>query len=330
MKLAYIKVIFGVFVISLAGYAQMTVPCATAGTDNAFLGIKTVRLWEGDAPQAKGKQCEDIPTLIEIDPQFGMANGSAVVIFPGGGYRSLTSPMESREIADWFTERGFKAFVVNYRLASHGYILPVPLLDAQRAIQMVRSRAADYHIGPNRIVAIGFSAGGHLAALAATQVVDGKPDAKDPIERVSSRPDYLVLGYPWIGAISSDTSHLSYCKLFNLMNECEKLRQAYSPDLFVSKNTPPTFIYHTYTDKTVPVEQSLRFFDALRKANVSVEMHIFATGSHGTGLGRADEALDQWPSLLEAWLRARNLFKVDTSIVGIPPWERPRGMTPPK
>lgn len=330
MKPSLLAAVFGVLVLSPSVDAQMVARCATAGTDNAFLGIKTIRLWEGDAPQAKGKECDDIPTLTEIDPQFGMANGSAVVIFPGGGYRSLTSPMESREIADWFTVRGFKSFVVSYRLTSHGYVLPVPLLDAQRAIQMVRAHAADYHIGPNRIVAIGFSAGGHLAALAGTQFVDGKPDAQDAIERVSSRPDYLVLGYPWIGAISSDTSHLSYCKLFNLMDQCETLRQAYSPELFVSKRTPPAFIYHTFTDQTVPVEQSLRFFNALLKADVPAEMHIFAAGSHGTGLGRGDEALDQWPALLESWLRALGLLKVDTSIVGIPPWERPGGMAAPK
>jgi len=311
-------------------HAQIAQSCATAGTDNPFLGIKTVRLWTGDAPEAKGNKCEDIPTLTEFDPQFGMANGSAVVIFPGGGYRSLTTPMESREIADWFAVRGFKAFVVSYRLTSHGYVLPVPLLDAQRAIQTVRAHAADYHIGPNRIVAIGFSAGGHLAALTGTQFVSGKADAQDPIDRVSSRPDFLVLGYPWIGAISSDTSHLSYCKLFNLMDRCESLRSAYSPDLFVTKDTPPTFIYHTYSDQTVPIEQSLRFYQALLKAGVSAEMHIFASGPHGTGLGMGDQALDQWPSLLEAWLRPRGLLTVDTSIVGIPPWERQRGATPSK
>src|ERR1035437_9963573 len=190
-------------------------PCATAGDDNAFLGIQTIRLWPGDAPEAKGKACEDTPTLTIFEPQHGHDNGAAVVVLPGGAYVGLAANLEGRQVADWFTSRGFRAFVVQYRLSSNGYILPIPLLDARRAVQTVRARARDYFIDPDRIVLIGFSAGGHLAALASTQSVPGRPDAEDPIERVSSRPNYLVLGYPWIGAISSDTSHLSYCKLFN-------------------------------------------------------------------------------------------------------------------
>jgi acetyl esterase/lipase len=179
----------------------------------------------------------------------------------------------------------------------------------------VRARARDYFIAPDRIAIIGFSAGGHLAALSATQFVAGKPDADDPIERVSSRPDYLILGYPWIGAISSDTSHLSYCKLFNVMDRCEALRAAYSPDLFVSKDTPPTFWFHTFNDETVPVEQGLRFYEALVKAGVPAEGHIFANGPHGTGLGKTDAALDQWPNLLEIWLRAQGMLTVDKATV---------------
>jgi acetyl esterase/lipase len=235
-----------------------------------------------------------------------------VVIFPGGAYARLAANLEGRQVADWFTARGFRAFVLSYRLSSNGYLLPVPLIDARRAVQLVRARARDYQIGPNRIVVIGFSAGGHLAALSGTQFVPGNPDADDPIERVSSRPDFLVLGYPWIGAISSDTSHLSYCKLFNVMDRCEELRVAYSPDLFVTKDTPPTFWYHTFNDHTVPLEQGLRFYEALVRAGVPAEAHIFANGPHGTGLGKGDAALDQWPGLLEIWLRAQGLLIADT------------------
>jgi len=295
--------------------AQMT-NCATAGNDNAFLNIQTIRLWPGDAPEAKGTACEDIPTLTIFGPRGNNANGSAVLVLPGGGYVGLSGDLEGREVADWFTVRGFRAFILSYRLSSHGYLLPVPLIDARRAVQLVRSRARDYQINPNRIAIIGFSAGGHLAALAGTQFVAGKPNAADPTERVSSRPDYLVLGYPWLGAISSDTSHLSYCKLFNVMDKCEALRTAYTPELFVTKDTPPTFIYHTYNDQIVPVQQSLGFYNALVKAGVPSEMHVLANGPHGTGLGKGDPALDQWPALLENWLRDQGLLTVDKDAVG--------------
>ena len=290
-------------------------PCATPGNNNDFLGIQTIRLWPGDAPQAKGKACEDTPTLPLFEPQRGHGNGSAVVVLPGGGYGGLAANLEGRQVADWFTARGFRAFVLSYRLSSNGYLLPVPLIDARRAVQLVRARARDYFVSPHRIVIIGFSAGGHLAALASTQPVPGAPEAEDPLDRVSSRPDFLVLGYPWIGAISSDTSHLSYCKLYNVMDRCEALRAAYSPDLFVSKDTPPTFWFHTFNDETVPVEQGLRFYEALVKAGVPAEAHIFANGPHGTGLGKADAALDQWPGLLEIWLRAQGLLTPDKSVI---------------
>jgi acetyl esterase/lipase len=293
-------------------------PCATPGENNPYLGIQTIRLWPGDAPQAKGKACEDTPTLTIFDPQPGTANGSAVIVFPGGAYTHLAGNLEGRQVADWFTVRGFRAFVLSYRLSSNGYLLPVPLLDARRAIQTVRGRALDYGIDPNRIVLIGFSAGGHLAALAATQFVPGDENADDPIGRASSRPDYLVLGYPWIGAISSDTSHLSYCKLLHVMDQCEALRQAYSPDLFVTAQTPPTFWYHTFDDKTVPVEQGLRFYEALVKAGVPAEAHIFETGAHGSGMGKGDEALDAWPDLLEKWLRAKGLVGINKPPVAHP------------
>ncbi len=298
-----------------AAYAQMP-SCAIAGNDNAFLNIQTIRLWAGDAPEAKGTSCNDIPTLTVMNPRPGANNGSAVIVLPGGAYLGLAADLEGREVADWFTARGFRAFVLSYRLSSHGYLLPVPLLDARRAVQVVRARARDYQINPNRIVMIGFSAGGHLAALAATQPVAGKPDAEDPIDRESSRPDYLVLGYAWLGAVTPDTSHLSYCKLFNVMDKCDALRAAYTPALFVTKETPPTFMYHTFTDETVPVEQALTFYDALVKAGVTSELHVFAKGGHGSGLGKGDAALDQWSGLLENWLRPYGLLTVDKDAVG--------------
>ena len=300
---------------STAVHAQLST-CATAGNDNGFLNIQTIRLWAGDAPQAKGTACEDIPTLTIVSPRTGAANGSAVVILPGGAYRGLAGDLEGGEVAHWFAARGVRAFILSYRLTSHGYVLPVPLLDARRAVQLIRSRAAEFKINPNRVGIIGFSAGGHLAALSGTEFVAGKSDAADPVERFSSRPDFMILGYGWLGAVSMDTSSLNYCKIFNLMDQCPALTAAYTPALFVSKDTPPTFMYHTFNDKTVPVEQALTFYNALVKNGVPAEMHIFANGGHGSGLGKGDEALDQWPNLLEIWLRAQGLLTVDKAAVG--------------
>ncbi len=291
-------------------------PCAEVGNNNDFLGIQTIRLWPGDAPLAKGKACEDIPTLTVFDSAGGGSGiGSAVIIMPSGGY-SVLSGKASREMADWFTARGFRAFVLSYRLSPNGYLMPAPLLDARRAVQLVRARALEYQIDPHRIVVAGFSAGGHLAALSATQFVPANPDAEDPVERVSSRPDYLVLGYAWIGAFDSNTG---YCKLFKTTDGCAALRAEYSPDLFVNKNTPPTFLYHTFNDEAVPVEQGLRFYEALVKAGVPSEMHIFPNGPHGSGLGKGDPALDQWPNLLENWLRAQGLLTPYKPAAGLKP-----------
>ena len=255
-----------------------------------------------DAPQAKGDTCADIPFLTVFKPQYARKGGNAVLIFPGGAYLGLASILEGREVADWFTARGFTAFVLHYRLGKN-YLLPVPLLDARRAIQMVRAEADQYQIAPNHIAVIGFSAGGHLAALAGTQFVPGDTAATDSVERVSSRPDLLILGYGWLGGVTPDTSHLSYCKLMDVMDRCDALQKAYTPERFVTAQTPPTFLYHTTTDTTVPVQQALGFYEALLNAHVSTEMHIFAHGGHGSGLGKGDAALDQWTVLLEAWLR---------------------------
>jgi acetyl esterase/lipase len=308
MKKFFAAVLLTAGLLTCVAAQAQKFPCATAGNNNDFLGIQTIRLWPGAAPEAKGTACEDTPTLTIFEPQNGQGNGSAIVVLPGGAYAMLAANLEGRQVADWFTSRGFRAFILSYRLASNGYLLPVPLIDARRAIQTVRARARDYQIDPNRIGVIGFSAGGNLASLAATQFVAGKPDADDPIERASSRPDFLVLGYPWIGGVSSDTTHLSYCQIYKVMDRCEELRKAYSPDLYVTKETPPTFWYHTFDDKTVPVEQGLRFYEALVKFGVPAEAHVFVSGSHGSGLGQGDASLDQWPVLLETWLRGQGMI----------------------
>jgi acetyl esterase/lipase len=309
---------FGTILLSAAPAIAQDAGCKETDLSIPYMGITTLRLWPGDAPGAKGNGCEDIPTLTMLRPQPGHENGSAVIVFPGGAYMGLASILEGREVADWYAAHGFTAFVLRYRLGKK-YLLPVPLIDARRAVQFVRTHAAEYKIVPNRIVVTGFSAGGNLAALSGTQFVAGKADAGDAIEQVSSRPDYLVLGYPWIGGISTDTSHLTYCKLVDILPSdparCAELQRKFSPNLFVTKETPPTFIYHTTDDATVPVQQALSFYEAELNAGVPVEMHIFETGKHGSGLGKGEPSLDQWPVLLETWLRGHGLLTVDPSLL---------------
>jgi len=174
-------------------------------------------------------------------------------------------------VADWYTSRGVTAFVLRYRLGSK-YLYPIPLHDAQRAMRFVRSHANEFGVKPDRIGFMGFSAGGHLAAMTATMFDGGKPDAPDPIDKVSSRPDFVVLGYPWLNAMEkNETGVLSYCSALKIpADQCINFKQ-YSPDQHVSAQTPPTFIYHTTDDELVPVQASMKYYGALRAAGVPVE-----------------------------------------------------------
>jgi acetyl esterase/lipase len=301
------------------GSAQTAVPAPAAPlASDAFLGTATYRLWEGDAPGAKGAEDADVPTLtlFRVHPRTG--NGTAVVIAPGGAYRGLASNLEGRQVADWFAARGVTAFVLRYRLGSR-YLYPTPLVDARRAMRFVRARAAEFEIAPDRIGMMGFSAGGHLTAMAATLVEPGRADAADPLDRVSSRPDFQVLGYPWLNAMTRDQKALGYCGVLKVEPaQCATFEQ-YAPERLVAKDTPPAFIYMTTDDELVPVDASVTFYRALSKAGVPTEMHIFASGRHGSGLGLGDAALDAWPGLLEAWMRGRGLLPPPP-----PPPARPR------
>ena len=282
-------------------------------TDNSFLGIATYRLWEGGAPGALGTGDLDVPMLTVLRPQPRTENRTAVIVAPGGAYLGLASNLEGRQVADWYASRGVTAFVLRYRLGSK-YLYPIPLQDAQRAIQFVRSNANTFGIAPDRIGFMGFSAGGHLAAMTATMFNGGKPDSPDQIDHVSSRPDFVVLGYPWLNAMEKDQAGvLSYCSALKIpADHCTNFDQ-YSPDHHVSAQTSPTFIYHTTDDEVVPVEASMKYYLALRAAGVPVEMHLFGHGHHGSGLGLGDASLDLWPALLENWLRNRGLLTPEAS-----------------
>jgi acetyl esterase/lipase len=232
--------------------------------------------------------------------------GTAVVVAPGGGYGALAMDHEGRQVAAYFNAMGVTAFILKYRLGPR-YRHPIQLGDAQRALRLARSRASEFGILPDRIGMMGFSAGGHLTATAGTHVAPGRPEAPDPIERVSSRPDFLILGYP---VISFDPAVMHAGSRRNLLgdNPDPALVEDLSNDLRVTPQTPPTFLFHTNADTGVPAENSVRFYLALRKAKVPAEMHIFENGPHGVGLALGDPALGTWPTLLTNWLRGRGLL----------------------
>jgi acetyl esterase/lipase len=279
----------------------------TVGTER-FLDLQTIPLWPGAAPGAKGDAPADVPSFSRFAPWQSHRNGTAVIIAPGGSYAAVASTLEGREVADWFAARGVTAFVLNYRLGDR-YPFPQALIDAQRAIRLVRANAVRWGLDPHRIGMVGFSAGGHLAAMAGVDFDGGAASAADPVERADDRPDFLVLGYPAIGFMAVDAKGSSlYCASRRQPAACAASSfERYQPDRLVRIDTPPAFIVHANDDPLSP-DNSVRFYDALRAKGVSAELHVFAAGGHGFGLGSGDAALDLWPLLLEAWLRERGML----------------------
>jgi acetyl esterase/lipase len=293
---------------ALVNPRPMLAQTADTMIDPAF-GLSTMQLWPSGAPELLGTDPKDLPTLTVFVPQKGQGTGSAVIIAPGGAYLGLASNLEGRQVADWFTSRGMTAFVLKYRLGAK-YLYPIPLEDAQRAVRLVRSLAKDYGYLPDRIGFVGFSAGGHLAAATGTLYDAGKPEAVDPLDRLSSRPDFLVLGYPWLNAMQPSGDYITYCSVIKSISPetCKADEQKYTPRLHVTSQTPSTFIYSTTDDRTVPISASVDFYNALIGAGVPAELHIFRHGSHGSGMGAGSAALDLWPVLLEQWLRDQGLL----------------------
>lgn len=274
--------------------------------------IEVYRLWADRAPGAQSDLEDETPTLTVLRPQGGRTNGTAVVIAPGGAYIGLAGMLEGIEPAAWFTARGVTAFILKYRVGPKAR-LPIPLLDGARAIRFVRANADRLNVDPERIGMMGFSAGGHLAATTAVDATAGEPDSRVPIERVSSRPDFLILAYPWLEGMqvrADGTS--SYCDFAKMRGgpPCDPREYAqFRPVEHVTKAAPPTFLYHTTSDELVPVAGTVRFYEALVSSGVPAELHVFATGPHGSGLGGRSRALSHWPELLDEWLRARGLLR---------------------
>jgi acetyl esterase/lipase len=268
---------------------------------------RKVLLWEQGAPGALGTTESDQPSLEYFPPWGNNPSQTCVIVAPGGGYVFLASNHEGRQVANWFNAMGIASFVLTYRLGPR-YHHPIELEDAQRAIRLVRTRSAEFHVSPDRIGMMGFSAGGHLASTAATHFDAGNPQAEDPIDRASSRPDFLILGYPVI-TMAPPFAHEGSVHALLGDNPDPKLLNELSNERQVTPQTPPTFIFATRNDDVVPVENSVEFYMALHKAGVPAELHVFEKGPHGVGLDLADPVLGEWPKLLADWMRARGLLR---------------------
>ena len=212
---------------------------------------------------------------------------------------------EGEDVARWLNAHGVAAFVLKYRLGPV-YHHPIELGDAQRAIRLVRVNAKEYGIAPDRLGMWGFSAGGHLAATAGTHFDAGVAASPDPVERVSCRPDFLILAYPVITLLQPNV-HGSSRKYLLGDDPAQTLLASLSDETQVTKDTPPTFLFATTDDGIVPVMNSVAFYAALVKAGVPAEMHLFQHGNHGVGLASGNPQLNIWPELLIKWMRERGL-----------------------
>jgi acetyl esterase/lipase len=251
-----------------------------------------IPLWPAGAPGALGTKSNDIPTLTPYLPgetnatgltrQSNATAGAAMVICPGGAYVGL-APHEGNDYALWLNQHGVTCFVLKSRLGSSGYHYPAEFEDVTRAIRWVRAHAVDYQIDPNRIGIMGSSAGGHLSSMVLTHFDSGDTNSPDPVERQSSRPDIGILCYPVI--TMGEFTHRGSRNSLLGTNQSPEMVKYLSSELQVTTNTPPCFLWTTFEDRTVPMENSMMFAEALRKNHVPFDLHIYQKGGHGMGLG---------------------------------------------
>ncbi len=262
-------------------------------------------LWVSGAPGATGTGEEDTPTIKAFLPVPEFATGAAVVVCPGGGYGGL-APHEADPVAEWLCSFGVAGFVLRYRHAP-AYRNPAPLQDAQRAIRTLRAKAKEWHLDPEQIGILGFSAGGHLASSAGTHFDSGDPNAADPIDRESCRPDFMILIYPVI-TFEGEHGHKGSRKNLLGENPSDELIKLFCNEKQVTKETPPAFLVHGVNDKGVTYENSLMFAAAMRANGIPHEVHLYENGPHGFGLGRGEYVKNiavPWTQNCEAWLKGR-------------------------
>ncbi len=248
------------------------------------------------------------PTLTVYVAPEERRSGAAVVVCPGGGYGGLAIDKEGHELARWFAERGVTGATLKYRHGGGAHQHPVPLADAQRAIRLMRSKATDWGVDADKIGIAGFSAGGHLASSAATHY-DEELEIEDPLRgELSAKPAFQVLIYPVI-SMDPEVYHGGSRQRLIGDDPPQELVDHLSSEMQVTKETPPALLVHTSDDGTVPVENSIRYYQALRKAGVDAELHVYRRGGHGFGFFRGERPADRWPEVLAAWMRDRGLME---------------------
>ncbi|MGI6454132.1 MAG: alpha/beta hydrolase [bacterium] len=292
-----------VFVMVWAAVGSLFIGMATASQD----AVEELWLWEKGAPGIKGDNPEDEPRLFLYPAPEDTANGAAVIICPGGGYGGLAMDHEGHQVARWLNTIGISGFILKYRHAPN-YRHPVPLNDALRAIRLVRTNAEKWSLDTSRIGILGFSAGGHLASTAATHFNEAQTDSTDPVDQLSSRPDFVVLGYPVISFVS-DVTHVGSRRNLLGDNPDPELVRSLSSELQVTSDTPPTFLFHSADDKGVPVQNSIMFFEAMLKHGVPGQLHIYEQGGHGYGINPKNPLLQSWTNLLADWFKARGILE---------------------
>jgi acetyl esterase/lipase len=245
------------------------------------------------------------PTLTVYAPAVDRPNGTAVIICPGGGYVRLSTQREGEQYANWLSSLGVTTFVLKYRMAEFGH--PAPLQDVLRAVRMVRAQAAQYHLQPDRIGVMGSSAGGHLAASAGTLFDHALGRTGADIDKVSARPDFLMLMYPVI-AMDGPAVHAGSRKALLGSSPTPEAVQLMSVEKQVTPATPPTLLIHTQADQAVPVENSILFYQALTRAHVPAEMYLFEHGGHGMGMKAGLGTASNWPRRAEEWMKERGLL----------------------
>ena len=265
-------------------------------------------LWNGPAPFSHGMTADDIPTLTIYLPKDSAAPTSAIVICPGGGYQGLAIDHEGYSIGRYFRDKGVAAFVLTYRLPAKGYRHPVPLLDVQRAVRLVRSRAKEWNLNPAKVGVMGFSAGGHLSSTLVTHFDAGNSQAADPVDQQSCRPDFAVLVYPVI-SLEDDITHIGSRDNLLGPNPDPALIKNLSNHKQVTAQSPPTVLVHSADDDGVPIEHSRLMYDALQKAGIPSVFHDYPKGGHGFGHGPNEYNNNEpegWLDKVYDWLKVAN------------------------